>query len=803
MPIPEGPDSTTQNPLAAAPITTALEAIPEPPPSTAPSLFRVISMLRRFRWVIVGLTLLGLGGGILATRFIKPNYQVQATIWIEAPNQSRMGGPIQGDELLNSQAWVELLNTYAVLDPVVQEQKLYLSHEEKGDSLLFQGFDLSNRFSPGQFTLSISKDGRTYTLKQRNGMYSETGSLADSVGRKLGFRWTPHPNKVLWGKDVRFDVITPREASGQLLSRLNPKLKEDQFLVLTLRDQNAKAAERTLNALASRFVQEAADQKRRKLTLLSAVLDTQVNNQALRLKQAEEALESFRVGTVTLPREDAPVAPGLTFTQAPVYSQFFAQRTMLDSLKRDQRDLEDVLKRSKEPGFPIDAFFTIGAVNQASDLKRVLAELSTAEADLRTMRTRYTDEYKGVRDLLDRIQILRTQTIPTYANALLRQLQDRQEELTNRISIASKELQSIPVRSQTEARLRREVEQAENLFKQLEASHQAARLAEASAIPDVRILDSAVAPSHPSHNSSSSLVLMGLVIGLGLGLGIAFLADRFDPRFRYPDQVSSGLGLPILGTIPEIKRAKGRTANADEAAQVVEAFRSIRMSLAHSFDSSAPIALTISSPSPGDGKSLIASNLALSFAEAGYHTVLVDGDIRRGGLHQTFGVERRPGLVDHLAGDVSLGAILRPATHPLLTLIPCGSRKHLGPELLGSVRMRQLMDQLKRDYQVIIMDSPPLGAGIDPFVLATVAGHLAVVLRAGETDRQLTEAKLRIVDRLPVRMLGAILNDVRLNEGAYKYYRYSYGYVAEEEAELAATPKLGSGRNGGTEGEPG
>ncbi|HYN20754.1 MAG TPA: polysaccharide biosynthesis tyrosine autokinase, partial [Thermoanaerobaculia bacterium] len=280
--------------------------------------------------------------------------------------------------------------------------------------------------------------------------------------------------------------------------------------------------------------------------------------------------------------------------------------------------------------------------------------------------------------------------------------------------------------------------------------------------------------------------------GLGLGVGIALLADRLDPRFRYPDQVSSGLGLPILGTIPEIKRAKGRIASPEEAGQVVEAFRSIRMSLAHSFDPTGPIALTISSPGPGDGKSLIASNLALSFAEAGYRTILIDGDIRRGGLHHTFGLERRPGLVDHLAGEVSVGAILRPATHPLLTLVPCGSRRHLAPELLGSIRMRELMDLLRRDYQVIIMDSPPLGAGIDPFVLATVAGHLAVVLRAGETDRQLTEAKLQIVDRLPVRVLGAILNDVRIKEGSYKYYRYSYGYVAEVEEEGKVQQTSGS-----------
>jgi capsular exopolysaccharide synthesis family protein len=214
------------------------------------------------------------------------------------------------------------------------------------------------------------------------------------------------------------------------------------------------------------------------------------------------------------------------------------------------------------------------------------------------------------------------------------------------------------------------------------------------------------------------------------------------------------------------------------------------MSLAHSFDPTGPITLTISSPSPGDGKSLIASNLALSFAEAGYRTVLVDGDIRRGSLHHTFGVERRPGLVDHLAGEATLTEILRPATHQLLTLVPCGSRRHLGPELLGSARMRELMGHLKGTYQVVIVDTPPLGAGIDPFVMSTVTGHLALVLRAGETDRQLAEAKLQILDRLPVRLLGAILNDVRLKEGAYKYYRYSYGYVADVEEDA---PQLAPG----------
>jgi capsular exopolysaccharide synthesis family protein len=206
------------------------------------------------------------------------------------------------------------------------------------------------------------------------------------------------------------------------------------------------------------------------------------------------------------------------------------------------------------------------------------------------------------------------------------------------------------------------------------------------------------------------------------------------------------------------------------------------------FPQGQPISLAISSPSPGDGKSLISSNLALSFAEAGYRVVLVDGDTRRGDLHRTFAVERRPGLLDHLAGEADLSQILRPTTHPRMMLVPCGTRRSQGPELLGSVRMQDLVTVLRSRFDVVIFDTPPLGAGIDPFVLSTASGALALVMRAGETDRQLAEAKLQVLDRLPVRLLGAILNDVRVGEGAYKYYSYSYGYLADRDEVQAELP---------------
>jgi capsular exopolysaccharide synthesis family protein len=268
------------------------------------------------------------------------------------------------------------------------------------------------------------------------------------------------------------------------------------------------------------------------------------------------------------------------------------------------------------------------------------------------------------------------------------------------------------------------------------------------------------------------------------------LLDVTDKRVRYADQVSAGLGLTILGVIPEIRRAKGEQPSAEEAAQVIEAFRTVRLNLAHTIGQDR-VALTVSSPSPGDGKSLVASNLALSFAESGYRTLLIDGDARRGELHRTFGVERRPGLLDYLVGELALDGLLRTTTHPQLQLITSGSRKRNAPELLGTARMRELVETMRERFDVVIVDSPPMGAGIDPFVLGTITGNLMLVLRAGATERDLAEAKLQIVDQLPIRLIGAVLNDVRASMNDYKYYSYSYGYGAVDEGSVRSSIAAG------------
>ena len=114
-------------------------------------------------------------------------------------------------------------------------------------------------------------------------------------------------------------------------------------------------------------------------------------------------------------------------------------------------------------------------------------------------------------------------------------------------------------------------------------------------------------------------------------------------------------------------------------------------------------------------------------------------------------------------------------------------------ELLGTARMAELVELLRGKFEAIVIDSPPLGAGIDPFVLGTHTGNILIVLRTGETDRQMAEVKLRVLERLPLRILGAVLNHIRGGVGPYKYYSYSYGYAPEDELADKETVQLPSG----------
>jgi len=239
----------------------------------------------------------------------------------------------------------------------------------------------------------------------------------------------------------------------------------------------------------------------------------------------------------------------------------------------------------------------------------------------------------------------------------------------------------------------------------------------------------------------------------------------------------------VMEAIAEAVPSLSPNQAAEAVNQAVEALRGIRLNLVHAYGTAGPLVVTVTSPGRGDGKSFVSSNLALAFADAGHRTLLIDGDTRRGALHRVLEARRTPGLIDLLSGQADKAETVQETSYPRLSFIGCGTRVSHGPELLGSPTMQRFMADLRASYDVIVVDSPPLAAGIDALILGTLSGGMLLVLRAGVTDRQLAEAKLDALDRLPIRMLGAVINDVPA-QGAYRYYSYYLsGYEIDEEQE--------------------
>jgi len=221
--------------------------------------------------------------------------------------------------------------------------------------------------------------------------------------------------------------------------------------------------------------------------------------------------------------------------------------------------------------------------------------------------------------------------------------------------------------------------------------------------------------------------------------------------------------------------------NGDASSQVIEALRALRLRVLHAHGSEGPLLLTVTSPGMGEGKSFVSVNLALAFADAGYDTLLIDGDVRRGAQHWVLDMPRKPGLTDIMAEKATVEEAVRETNHPGLSFLSAGTRMTRAPELLLSQKMRDLIGRLRTAYGVVIVDSPPLAAGVDPLVLATLTGRLLLVVRAGTTDLKLAATKLEVLDSLPVRTIGAVLNDVRPG-GEYRYYTYGLaGYEQMEE----------------------
>ncbi len=747
---------------------------------------RYAQALKRYKWVVLLILLSGAASSAVLWRTYEPEYMAQGALWVQTGG-SAQGSPISGGQLLQSYAWINLLRSWSVLDTVAVRHRLYVRHGQPADSVFFSNFTIEDSFQPGSFVLRMGAN-QTVTLSDTEDRVLDEVTPGSPLGRDLGFRWTPSARHLAPGVEIPFQVVTPRDAASELAEKLATTMDQlGSFISLELAGKDRVEISNVVNEIMNRTVALAGTLKRGQLDERTRILSDQLRRTEQELRFAETTLEEFRVQTITLPSDQAtPIAAGLQLTRDPVYQRFFRLRGEVETIDRDLEHVNRALATFPDSGVRVEAMELIPAVAGSSELRGALTDLTAARTELRGLRFRYTNDHPPVRELIDQIAWMEQNTIPAMTRAVRQGLINKQAEADRMVTLASNELSEIPPRTTEESRLQRRVDMSGQLYTDIRQRFESASLAAASSIPDVRVLDRASVPQLPMSDQRIRLILLLMVGSLGAGLAAAILLDRVDPRVRYPSDVTADIGLGILGTIPHIQSKRGTPTNM---AQVLESFRELRLNTSYAYGAAGPVILTISSPAQSEGKSFVSSNLAIAFAEFGRRTLLIDGDTRRGGLHSVLNVERRPGLTDVLSKEESLRDAIQETEYTLLHVITSGTRVTSSPELLGSAEMQKLLAEVRSRFDVIIVDSPPMGAGSDALILGALTGNLALVVRNGGTNKEFMQQKMAPLSRLPIRVLGAILNDVP-SDGAYRYYsNYLTGYDATSEDANGTKPR--------------
>ena len=310
----------------------------------------------------------------------------------------------------------------------------------------------------------------------------------------------------------------------------------------------------------------------------------------------------------------------------------------------------------------------------------------------------------------------------------------------------------------------------------------------------VSVLEPAKPNPTPIRPNRSHTLGLALAAGLILGVSLATVTDMFDHRIRTPEEVVGLLGLPILGVVPRIpgKRTAfeyGQEIQLSPRSEAAEAYRTIRTAVYFAMGDRQAKTLLITSPSPGDGKSTLASNLAIAMAQAGRRVLLIDADCRHPTQDKIFEGREGVGLSTVLRGGARLEEALQRTNIEKLEILPCGPLPDNPAELLDSRAMADLISLTSQQYDLVLVDSPPVAEITDARILAATCDGVVLVLRAGRSTRRMAQQARDGLASVGARILGVVINGMPRDKGGFQSAQYygsgRYGYANGKAAKKA------------------
>src|SRR6266550_2181116 len=649
-------------------------------------LEELLAILRRHLRLVVGVVLATVAAAGVVAYVTGPAYRAVAVIRMSDPRRALTGGvvldPARADERFSdpllSQA--ELLTSRAVAGAVVDSMPALRMVTTRDLPLSSLG-EVAVPAAAGPVSLQIAFGRDSFVVRGTSGRWSAPyGSAVESHGIRFAVLHRPDAST------ARLQVLSREAAITRLLARLRvkPRLNTD-IVDVTYSAPDPYVAQHVLNQVVDIFKSASAEEAQQQSTRRREFLESQLKVNDSLLADARQAVTAFRqrAGTYgsreALAREQAGLA-GVELQR----QQLEAERRTDESLLAALRDRDSSVSRKAlqtalaTPG--------VAASPSVTQLSTQLYQYERARDSLASRSTSHPD--------LPRLNQLVGSTEADLLHAVQGGIQSAIASLEGRIT-AMNDLrarqQQLSTTEEEEARLTERVDNAQKVADELRVEYQKAKIAEAVTVGQVEIVDHAALPAKPAGIGPPEQIALGLLLGLMLGSAGAFLADRLGGTIAQRVQVEQ-LGMSVIGVITHLDRnAKGNGAT---------------------------------SPGSGDGKSFVSSNLALAFSYAKQRTLLVDADLRRGALHRVLNLRRQPGLTDFLAGDVARAPVLQKTSHPCLDFIASGTRRRDAPELLGSAAMADLVTSLRSTYDVIVLDTAPLGAGVDALALAKLAGNL-------------------------------------------------------------------------------
>ena len=581
------------------------------------------------------------------------------------------------------------------------------------------------------------------------------------------------------------------EASPVKLKQLKVTRPPSTYLMqISYRSSDPALAADASNAIAQSYLEHTYNIRVRSSANMATFMERQLEELKSKMEQSGKALVGFeRDLNVINPEEKTNILAARLLQLNTDYTSAQGDRLKKQAAYESVRDGR------------VEAALAAG---QGEALRKLAERLNIAKEELAQAKAFYGanhPEHKRAQATVEQIQSAFNATQSDVMQRVeidYRESERREQMSGEAVAAAKREFDSMNARSFEYQALKREADADKALYDELVRKIKEAGINAGFHNSAIRIADPARPPLKPVSPNIPLNALIALLLAALVGVGAAVIADMLDKTIRDPEQVSRTLRTEVIGSLPLLKgrtgyRQIGGNTPESDTSGFGDSIRTLRNSiLLGSFDRRYR-SLLVTSAAPGEGKTTTAANLAAVHAEQGLRTLLIDGDLRRPSVHRNFNISHATGLSNALLGEIQWrDAVQTIEGIPDLDVLPAGPPSRRAGDLVGR-GIVELLESATTEYDLVVLDAPPLLGFAEPLQMATAVDGVVVVARAGQTSRKSVATVLATLNRLRANVVGLVLNQVHkeLSE-SYYYYGYYRAYNQSSEAEKAKHQEAGA-----------